>query len=82
LKYQKIPALSGIKLIKLLESDNWVKHGHRAHGVALRKRIGDKTRVTIIPYTKASLPEGTLMMILGRQQTGIGKKGLLKILNR
>jgi len=39
-------------------------------------------KVTIIPKSKASLPKGTLMAILGPKQTGIGSKGLLKILNK
>lgn len=77
---QKFPALSGIKLIALLKSDGWVEHDHRTHGLALKKQIGQRTRVTIIPYTSASLPIGTLMAILGSKQTGLGKKGLLNLL--
>lgn len=77
---QKLPALSGIELISLLKSNSWIEHGHRTHGLALIKRIGKKTRVTIIPNTSASLPIGTLMAILGPKQTGLGKKGLLNLL--
>jgi len=76
---QKLPALSGIELISLLKSNGWIEHGHRTHGLALIKRIGKRTRVTIIPNTSASLPIGTLMAILGHKQTGLGKKGLLNL---
>ena len=77
---QKLPALSGTKLITLLKSDGWVEHGHRTHGLALIKRIGKRTKVTIIPNTSASLPIGTLMAILGPKQTRIGKEGLSKLI--
>jgi ABC-type nitrate/sulfonate/bicarbonate transport system ATPase subunit len=38
--------------------------------------------VTVIPDTRASLDEGTLAAILGSKQTGIGKKGLLNLINK
>jgi len=77
---QKLPALSGIELISILKSNGWIEHGHRTHGLALIKRIGKRTRVTIIPNSSVSLPVGTLMAILGPKQTGLGKKGLLNLL--
>ena len=82
MKYQKIPALTGNALIRLLKKEGWVEHRRTQHGFALIKKIGDRTKVTIIPKTKSSLPKGTLMAILGPKQTGLGTKGLLKILNR
>ncbi len=82
MKYQKIPALSGIELIKLLRKEGWIEHRQTNHGVALTKKISDRTKVTIIPKSKTSLPKGTLMAILGPKQTGIGAKGLLELLNR
>jgi predicted RNA binding protein YcfA (HicA-like mRNA interferase family) len=82
LKYQRIPALTGLELIKLLKKDGWVEHRQATHGIALVKLFKDGTRVTIVPKTKANLPIGTLMAILGEKQTGIGKKGLLGVLNR
>lgn len=82
MKYTKIPALSGIDLIKLLKKDNWIEQRHSRHGVALIKSFGDRARVTIIPYTTESLPGGTLSEILGPKQTKIGKRGLLNLLNK
>ena len=82
MKYQKIPALSGIELIKLLRKEGWIEHRQTNHGIALTKKIYDRTKVTIIPKSKTSLPKGTLMAILGPKQTGIGAKGLLELLNR
>jgi len=79
LKYQKIPALSGVELIKLLRKEGWVEHRQTNHGVALTKKINDKTKVTIIPKSKTSLPKGILMAIFGPKQTGIGTKGLLDL---
>ena len=80
--YTVIPAISGIQLIKLLEKDGWVKGRRTRHGIALTKFIGERTKVTVIPDTRAPLPEGTLRAILGTKQTGIGKRGLLELLNR
>jgi len=81
-KYTKLPAISGKKLIKLLKKDDWIIHAQTRHGVALRKSFSDRTRVTIIPDTSASLDDGTLSAILGSKQTGIGKRGLLGLVNK
>jgi predicted RNA binding protein YcfA (HicA-like mRNA interferase family) len=79
---QKIPALTGLELIKLLKKDGWIDHRQAMHGIALIKRVKDRTRVTIVPKSRAALPIGTLMAILGEKQTGLGKKGLLRLLNK
>lgn len=81
-KYTRAPALSGKQLIKLLQKDGWILKGRTRHGVALAKQFGDRTKVTVIPDTNASLDDGTLAAILGVKQTGIGKKGLLDLLNK
>jgi len=81
-KYTRLPAISGKKLIKLLTKAGWVVHGRTKHGVALKKPFADRTRVTIVPDTKAILPDGTLSQILGHKQTGIGKAGLLELVNK
>jgi predicted RNA binding protein YcfA (HicA-like mRNA interferase family) len=81
-KYTKLPALSGKKLIKLLRKGGWIVHARAKHGVALKKLTNERTRVTIVPDTSASLDDGTLSAILGPKQTGIGKKGLLGLINR
>lgn len=80
--YTVVPAISGKQLIRLLKKDGWVEGRRTKHGIALTKPIGERTKVTIIPDTRAPLPEGTLQAILGTKQTGIGKRGLLELLNR
>ena len=81
-KYTRLPAISGKKLIKLLQKAGWIVHGRAKHGVALRKRFAERTRVTIVPYTNAPLDDGTLSAILGTKQTSIGKRGLLDLVNK
>jgi predicted RNA binding protein YcfA (HicA-like mRNA interferase family) len=80
--YTVVPAISGKQLVKILTNDGWVKGRRTKHGIALTKFIGGRTKVAIIPDTRASLPEGTLQAILGIKQTGIGKAGLLELLNK
>jgi len=67
LKYQTIPALNGFELIKLLKKDGWLEPRQITQGIALRKRLEDRTRITIVPKTRATLPKGTLMAILGEK---------------
>ena len=81
-RYTKIPAISGKKLIKLLQKDAWIPKRRTQHGIALAKAFSDRTRVTVIPDTTASLDEGTLAAILSPKQTNIGKKGLLNLINK
>ena len=82
MKYQKIPALNGLELIKILKIDGWIEHRQTTHGIALKKRWDDRTRVTIVPKSRATLPTGTLMAILGKKQTGLGRLGLQQLLNK
>jgi len=82
MKYTKLPAISGKKLIKLLRQDGWEIHRRTRHGIALIKAVGGRTRTTIVQDTRASIPDGTLSDILGQKQTGIGKKGLLELVNK
>jgi predicted RNA binding protein YcfA (HicA-like mRNA interferase family) len=81
-KYTRLPTITGKQLIKLLQKAGWIVHGRTKHGVSLRKRFSDRTRVTIVQDTRADIPEGTLSDILGQKQTGIGKKGLLELVNK
>ena len=81
-KYTQLPALSGKQLIELLQKDGWIPHGRAKHGLTLKKHFGDRTIVTFIPDTSASLDDGTLAAILGVKQTGIRKKGLLDLVNK
>ncbi|MBM3141531.1 MAG: hypothetical protein FJ005_00585 [Chloroflexi bacterium] len=69
--------------VKLLQKDGW-KPGRKAkHGRCLTKRMpSGRTRVTFVPEMRASLPDGTLSAILSEKQTGIGKDGLRRLIER
>jgi predicted RNA binding protein YcfA (HicA-like mRNA interferase family) len=81
-KYTTIPRISGNQLIKLLVSDGWQDCKNSTHGRTLKKLINGKWIVTTVQVTKTEFPEGTLGSILGVRQTGIGKQGLLDLLNK
>ena len=74
--------ISGKKLIKLAVKDGWVVKRRARHGVALAKKFNDRTRVSVIPDTRAPLDEGTLSAIIGPKQMGIGKKGLAELIEK
>jgi len=69
-------SISGKTLIKLAVKGGWEIRRRATHGVSLAKRFTDRTRVTVIPDSRAPLPEGTLAAIIGPKQMGIGRKGL------
>jgi hypothetical protein len=75
-------SISGKKLIYLAVKDGWVIRRRARHGVALAKKFSNRTRVTVIPDTRALLDEGTLSAILGPKQMGIGKKGLAELIQK
>ncbi len=77
-----LPAISGRKLMKLLEKDGWQPGGKRTHGVAYTKKVGGKVRVTLVPTRSSSLAPRTLGLILGPKQTNLGRKGLLRLLKK
>jgi predicted RNA binding protein YcfA (HicA-like mRNA interferase family) len=79
---EQLPAINGLQLIRLLERDGWQRGHHTTHGQGLRKRVGDRTRVTTIPTKRVPLPAGTLAAILGPKQTGIGREGLRELIAR
>ncbi len=74
--------LSGKQLIKLLIKDGWSIGRKAKHGITLTKSFSDRTKVTFVPDTRASLPLGTLMAILGSKQTCIGRKGLADLIDK
>jgi predicted RNA binding protein YcfA (HicA-like mRNA interferase family) len=78
------PAISGNDLIRLLQRDGWECFRTSKHGAALRKYDPDlgRMRITTIPTKNGSLPSGTLGNILSPKQTGIGRKGLLALLEK
>ncbi len=75
-------SISGKTLIKIAVKDGWEIKRRARHGVALVKKISDRTRVTVIPYTRAPLDEGTLAAIIGPRQMGIGRKGLEDLIKK
>jgi predicted RNA binding protein YcfA (HicA-like mRNA interferase family) len=75
-------SISGKKLINLAVKDGWEVKRRARHGVALAKKFGDRTRVTVIPDTRVPLDEGTLSAIIGPKQMGIGKKGLAELIEK
>ena len=80
--YTKLPAITGKQLIELLQKDGWVIGRKATHGISLTKPFGNRTRVTVVPDYRVSLDTGTLSAILGVKQTGLGKKGLLDLVNK
>ncbi len=79
---QKTPAVTGKQLLRLLEADGWEVTRRARHGVILKKRFSDATRITVVKDTKAVIPAGTLGSILGPRQTGLGKAGLQRLIGR
>jgi len=79
---RKLPRISGKQLIKLTAKDGWITGRRTRHGIALYKKFGDRTRVTVIPDSRAELDEGTLSAIIGPKQMGIGKEGLRKLIDK
>lgn len=77
-----LPAITGIQLIRLLEQDGFSVHRRAKHGWSMTKPTKDRTLVTIIPHTRASLDWGTLMAILGMKQTRIGRDGLIELIEK
>ena len=77
-----LPAISGVKLMKLLEADGWQFLRESTHGKAYTKVINGTPRVATIPNKRKSLPQGTLLGILGSKQTGLGRKWLKESLGK
>ncbi len=73
--------VTGKQLIRLLLKDGWAIRRRARHGLAMTKSFNNRTRVTIIPDTRAPLDDGTLAAILGAKQSGIGKPGLQKLID-
>lgn len=79
-----LPAMSGEQLIRLLEADGWERrHKSSTHGVVLTKRSDDgHTRRTVVPPKSRPLASGTLSAILSERQSGIGRDGLLALIEQ
>ena len=51
-----LPAITGFQLIHILKSFGFVQHRKTKHGLSLKKKVVDRTIVTIVPNTNKSLP--------------------------
>jgi predicted RNA binding protein YcfA (HicA-like mRNA interferase family) len=83
-KYTSIPSLTGKQLIRLLLKAGGTIEGKSTPGshIAVIYHVRGRKRVFIVPDTSSSLPKGTLHGIISIKQTGLGKSGLLKLLNK
>ena len=79
-----VPAITGFQLIRLLERDGWQRGRRGTHGQALYRYSPSerRTRATVVPRTRASLPRGTLGGILSVKQTGLGRAGLAALIRK
>jgi predicted RNA binding protein YcfA (HicA-like mRNA interferase family) len=79
-----VPPVTGPQLARLLLADGWEQREKRArHGIDLRKRFSDRTRVTLVPTdSRQPLPDGTLAAILSPRQTGLTKAGLGELIEK
>lgn len=69
--------------MRLLEGDEWIRGRRANHGVFFHKQFAgeNRPRFTVIPDKSVPLPNGTLAAILGPKQTGIGRAGLLELMD-
>ena len=74
--------ITGKQLIALLQKNGWIIRRRARHGLSLSRCIDGTNKVTVVPYTRAILPAGTLSAILGDKQTGIGRNGLLELIDK
>lgn len=78
----KLPSITGKKLCSLLESDGWEFVRSNSHGRIYKKKFRSQTRVTTVTNKRGPLARGTLQVILSRKQTGLGRAGLERLLNK
>ena len=76
-----LPAISGTDLMALLEDNGWIFFKKSKHGFLYCKDFPSGRRRATIPNKSKSLPPGTLSAILSDKQTGLGRKGLLRLLD-
>jgi len=78
----ELPSISGRELIRLLEQDGWENKRYANHGKSLAKYFprANRIKVTVVPYSTRDLPQGTLSAILSTKQTGLLRRGLLRLI--
>ncbi len=80
---EKLPAITGKQLIRLLRKDGWEPGRRCTHGLSLAKVLpSGRTLVTVVPDKKSPLPAGTPADILGPQQTQLGRRGLATLIEK
>ena len=77
-----IPALRGRQLLRLLLADGWQVVREAPHGKWLKKKFRNGTRFTTVKDDRAVIPDGTLNQILSLKQTGLGKRGLRRLIDK
>ncbi|MDP2984678.1 MAG: hypothetical protein Q8O92_15265 [Candidatus Latescibacter sp.] len=79
-----LPAITGKQLVRILKKDGWKKKSLSKHGESYVKydKTINKLRVTTVQFNKRNepIPNITLHLILGPDQTNIGRNGLLKLI--
>ena len=80
--HSDLPAITGKQLIRLFKKDGFISGRRAKHERTMIKHIECRIRLTFIPDTRASLDRGTLMAILGPKQTTLGRKALLKLIEK
>lgn len=81
-QYRKIPAITGKQLIKLFKKDGWQIKNKKGDHISMFKEFSGRKRITTIKNTNESIPIGTRMAILARKQTNLGKRGLIRLINK
>ena len=76
------PALTGKQLIRLLVADGWEIVRNAPHGAWLRKRFPHETRFATVKDTRAQVPPTYLAIVLSAKVTGIGRQGLLALIEK
>jgi hypothetical protein len=81
-RYTKAPAITGKQLIRLFKRAGGKIVGRCDHGYAIRIRVKGEYRVTTVQDRSDPIPPTTLGQILGPDQTYLGKRGLIDLLNK
>lgn len=77
----KLPTIAGNELIRLLKKEGWIEKRKKKHVFLYKKFTDGQNRTTIIKATNKPLPRGTLMDILSKDQTGLGRQWLINQFN-
>lgn len=78
-----LPAITGKELIRLLVKDGWEIRRKMNHGMGLSKYFPeiDRHLITCVPDKNTPLSKSTLGLILGPNQSKIGREGLQKLID-